>query len=197
MSIFFSTRRALAAALVLTLAAAPAAAHEVTIGALKLTDLWSRATPPKAPTAAGYLTISNEGTEADTLVSVSSPIAEKSEIHLMETTDGVMTMKPVEGVTIEPGETVDLKPGGYHLMFIGLKEGVTEGGNVAVTLTFEKAGSVETFLHGMAIGSKGPKGDAGGEHHDHGAHDSHESHDAHGAHEAGEGEEAAGEHKGH
>ncbi len=183
--------RALAAALVLTLAAAPVAAHEVTVGSLKLTDLWSRATPPKAPTAAGYLTITNEGAEEDKLVSVSSPIAEKSEIHLMETTDGVMTMKPVDGVTIGAGETVDLKPGSYHLMFIGLKDAVTEGGDVAVTLTFEKAGSVETFLHAMAIGSKGPKGDAGTEHHDHG------SHDAHGAHETGEGEAAAGEHKGH
>jgi copper(I)-binding protein len=151
-------------AAVLTAAAlftAPALAHEVKVGSLALTDLWTRATPPKAPTAGGYLTITNTGSEADTLVSASTPLAEKGEIHLMETKDGVMTMKPVEGgIALPAGESVALAPGGYHLMFLGMKEPIVEGGKMPVTLTFAKAGTIETFLHILAIGSAGPDGTA-------------------------------------
>jgi copper(I)-binding protein len=67
-----STIAALAAAFSIALAA-PALAHSVTVGKLSLTDLWTRATPPQAPTAAGYLTISNKGTEPDRLIAASSP----------------------------------------------------------------------------------------------------------------------------
>ena len=137
-------------------AAAPAVAHEVKTGTLELTDLWTRATPPGAPTAAGYLTITNHGNESDTLLSVSSPLAKSGELHIMETKDGVMTMHPVEGgITIPPGAIVTLEPGGFHMMFVTLSEPLKEGGKLPVTLTFEKAGTVETFLHIKAIGASG------------------------------------------
>lgn len=146
--------------------AAPASAHQVKLGSLTLTDLWARATPPVAKTAGGYLTITNAGTEPDRLVSVSSDASEKAEIHEMKTEDGTMTMRPAaEGVDIPAGATVALEPGGYHIMFIRPKAALEDGGKVAVTLTFEKAGSVDTFLHIMPIGSPGPKGGAAEEHH--------------------------------
>ena len=145
---------ALAAALTL---AAPATAHEVKAGALVLTDLWSRATPPSAPAGGGFLTITNTGDAPDRLIAVSTPEAGKSEIHEMKVEDGVMTMRPLaNGVEIPAHGTVTLAPGGFHLMFMELKAPFAAGGKLPVTLTFETAGTVETFLHIEAIGAKGP-----------------------------------------
>jgi copper(I)-binding protein len=145
----------------------PAAAHSVKLGALELTDLWSRATPPKAPTAAGYLTITNTGSVDDTLVAASTPMSEKGELHIMQVKDGIMTMNRVEGgIAIPAGQTVTLAPGGLHLMFIGLKDTLKEGDKLPVTLTFTRAGSVDTFLHIMPVGSPGPTADGGGMHMD-------------------------------
>ena len=152
-------RRSLLCLFALALSAAPALAHSVEFGALSLTDLWTRATPPKAPTAGGYLTITNNGNTPDRLIAVSSPVAEVGELHVMETKDGVMTMHPVEGgIEIPAGSTVTLAPGGLHVMFVTVKEPLVEGGKMPVTLTFEKAGSIETFLHVQAIGAAGPDG---------------------------------------
>ncbi len=142
--------------------AAPAFAHEVKVGSLEITNLWARATPPKAPTGAGYLTITNKGNEQDTLTAVATPVAETSELHIMEVKNGIMTMHPVAGgIKIPAGGTVTLAPGGYHLMFIKLKHDLKQGEQLPVTLTFEKAGKVDTFLHIMPVGSMGPAG-AGG-----------------------------------
>jgi len=162
--------RAAAAILATALLAAPALAHEIKAGALVLTDLWTRATPPNAPTAAGYLTIANTGTEEDRLIAVTTPAATKAEIHLMATEDGVMTMTPSpDGVVIPAGETVVLAPGGYHLMFIGVTQPIVEGERLPVTLTFAKAGTIETFLHVLAIGAAGPDGTAPASHEGHGS----------------------------
>ena len=136
---------------------APALAHEVKVGSLEITNLWARATPPKAPTGAGYLTIANKGNVEDTLTAVTTPVAETSELHIMEVKNGIMTMRPVEGgIKIPAGETVTLAPGGYHLMFIKLKHDLKQGEKLPVTLTFANAGTVETFLHIMPVGSMGP-----------------------------------------
>jgi copper(I)-binding protein len=157
--------RAFFAAIVLaSILITPAGAHEVKAGDLVLTDLWTRATPPKAPTGGGYLTITNNGTEADRLIAVASPLAEKGRLHHMTVKDGVMTMRPVESIEIPPGGSVTLAPGGFHLMFVGPKEPFKQGGKLPVTLTFEKVGTVETFLHIRPIGAPGPE-----ETHDHDA----------------------------
>lgn len=157
---------ALAALLAAGLSGA-ASAHEVTVGALKLTDLWTRATPPAAPVAVGFLTIANTGTAPDRLIAVSSPEAANGELHEMSMENGVMKMRALPGgIEIPAGGTVKLAPGGLHLMFITLKAPLVEGGKLPVTLTFEKAGKVDTFLHILAIGAKGPDGSSGN--HDHG-----------------------------
>ncbi|MBN8996731.1 MAG: copper chaperone PCu(A)C [Rhizobiales bacterium] len=146
-----------AAAAALVIAALPASAHELKLGDLVITDLWTRATPAGAPAAGGYLTIANNGTEQDMLRLVASPEAAKAELHIMQMKDGVMTMRPVEGgIVIPAGGKVELSPDGYHIMFIGPKEQLKEGGKFPVSLTFTRAGTVSTFLHILAIGAKGP-----------------------------------------
>jgi copper(I)-binding protein len=155
------TAAALALALATGAAPAPAFAQEVTVGSLTLTDLWTRATPPKAPTAGGFLTITNDGDVPDRLIAASSPIAETVQLHTMSVKNGVMRMHEVAGgIEIPAHGKVTLAPGGFHIMFITLKGSLAEGGSVPVTLTFEKAGSVDTVLNVMAIGARGPSADA-------------------------------------
>jgi copper(I)-binding protein len=159
---------AFAAALLIAGMAGLASAHEVKVGTLTITDLWTRATPPGAPAAGGFLTITNTGTEPDRLIAVSSPETAAGELHEMSMENDVMKMNAVAGgIEIPAGATVKLAPGGLHLMLIGPKGPLTEGGKFPVTITFEKAGKIDTFLHIMPIGSKGPDGAGGG--HDHGA----------------------------
>ena len=130
--IHFFKRAAVGALFAVVAFAAPAFAQDVTVGSLTLTNLWARATPPKAPTGAGYLTITNKGSEQDTLIAVSTPVAETSELHIMEVKNGIMTMHPVEGgIKIPAGGTVTLAPGGYHLMFIKLKHDLKQGETAA------------------------------------------------------------------
>lgn len=129
--------------------AAPAMAKA---GSLTLEQPWSRATPGGGKVGGGYLRITNTGTVSDRLTGGSLPVASKVEVHEMRLEGDVMRMKAVEGgLEIKPGATVELKPGGLHLMFMDLKEPLKEGQTVKGTLTFEKAGSiaVEYTVRGM------------------------------------------------
>lgn len=139
--------RAAAAALVLLVT--PAFAHNgVThLGPVNISLPFARATLPNAPVGGGFMTIENTGTEADRLISVTSDVAAKSEIHEMSMDGQVMKMRALpDGLEIPAGETVTLSPGGFHLMFMGLKGKFVEGQTVNVMLTFEKAGTVELAL---------------------------------------------------
>lgn len=139
--------------------AAPALA-DVTAGPLVISDAWARATPPGARVGGGYLTVKNTGAEPDTLVSVASSVSEKTELHLMKTEDGVMSMRPAsEGVEIPAGATLTLEPGGYHVMFIRPKAPFVQGETVPLTLTFAKAGAVDVQLAISPIGAPGPAAD--------------------------------------
>ena len=154
-----------ASALALGLAlAAPAVAHDHKAGAVTVGSPWSRATPPGARTGAGYLTLANEGTEADRLVSASSPAARAVEIHSMSVDgNGVMTMRALpEGVALAPGASATLEPGGLHLMLIGLVEPLREGKSVPVTLAFERSGSVTVELRVEKLGAATRRNDAEG-----------------------------------
>ncbi|WP_061932671.1 copper chaperone PCu(A)C [Aureimonas sp. AU22] len=143
----------LAAAL---LAPAPSSAHEYKIGAIEIGHPWSRAMPTGARTGAGYLVLSNKGTESDRLVAISSPVAEQVQIHDMAIKDGVMTMRRIEdGLPIPAGAEARLAPGGLHLMLLGVKQPFQEGQMVPLELTFEKAGAVEVQLKVDAMGAKG------------------------------------------
>ncbi|MDE2332381.1 MAG: copper chaperone PCu(A)C, partial [Bradyrhizobium sp.] len=125
------------------LCAAPARAQEVKAGDLVITQAWTRATPNGAKIGGGYLTIENKGSTPDRLLGGSTDAAGRVEVHQMTTKDGVMTMRPLgDGLTIDPGKTVKLAPGGYHLMMFDLKNPLKQGDTVPVTLKFEKAGEV-------------------------------------------------------
>ena len=162
MSVRMTVLRAFVMAIGLVIASVGgASADDVKLGDLTISGLWSRATPPKAPSAGGYLSIANAGKEADRLMEVSTPIAGKAALHQMDMKTGVMTMRPVEGgIAIPPGGTVDLTPDGLHIMFTELKQSLKVGDKVPVTLTFEKAGKTDVVLMVLPIGSKGPKGAA-------------------------------------
>src|ERR1700726_410523 len=145
------------AALISTLFAAPARAEEVKVGDLVITQAWSRATPGGAKTGSGYLTIENKGSAPDRLIGGSADIADKVQVHEMAMNNGVMTMRPLDkGLTIDPGKTVKLAPGGYHLMLFDLKSPLKQGDKLPVTLEFERAGKVKLSLDVQGIGAQGP-----------------------------------------
>jgi periplasmic copper chaperone A len=146
---------------------APALAQEIKAGDLVITQPWSRATPSGAKVAGGYLTIENKGTTPDRLVSGTGDIAGKVEIHEMAMNNGVMTMRPLDkGLVIEPGKTVKLAPGGYHVMLMDLKGPLKQGDKVPLTLEFEKAGKIVLSLDVQGVGAQAPAGagHSGGQH---------------------------------
>ncbi|WP_192253120.1 copper chaperone PCu(A)C [Mesorhizobium silamurunense] len=129
-----------------------ALAHEFKAGDLEIGHPWSRATPPGAKVAGGYFTVTNKGSAPDRLLSISSDISDTAGVHEMGVKDGVMTMRPINGgLEIPAGGKIALKPGGFHVMFIGLKRQPKQGEKFPATLTFEKAGSVtvEFAVEGM------------------------------------------------
>ncbi|KRR12567.1 hypothetical protein CQ12_35665 [Bradyrhizobium jicamae] len=153
------TRRLSYLVMLFALSGGLANAQGVKAGDIVITQAWSRATPAGAKVAGGYLTIENKGTAPDRLISGSGDIAGKLEIHEMAMNNGVMTMRALDkGLSIEPGKTVKLAPGGNHLMLMDLKQPFKEGDKVPVTLQFEKAGKVTLSLDVQSVGAKGPAG---------------------------------------
>jgi copper(I)-binding protein len=147
--------RTIALAAVMTLTGATLSfAHEIKVGDLLLTELWSRATPSGAKVGAAYVTIENKGTVPDRLISLSTSLG-KAAVHEMSMNNGVMTMRPVEGgLTIAPGQKVTLSPGGFHVMVTDLTGPFKEGELLHVTLKFEKAGEVDATFHIRSVGAK-------------------------------------------
>jgi copper(I)-binding protein len=134
-----------------------AAAHEFKLGDLLIGHPWSRATPGGAKIGGGYLTITNNGSAPDRLVSATTSVADHVEIHEMAMANNVMTMRKLDsGVAVPPGKTVAFAPGSYHLMLVDLKGPLKEGDRVKATLTFEKAGSVEVTINVEGIGAQHP-----------------------------------------
>ena len=145
---------ALAAAQLMT---ATGYAADYDVGAIRIAQPWARATPKGASSAAGYMTVTNEGTTPDRLTCVSSDAAAECQIHTMSLEGGIMKMRPVEGgLEIPPGGTVALKPAGLHVMLVHLKHPLEPGKMVELTLKFEKAGTVEVELPIAAIGAPAP-----------------------------------------
>jgi len=138
----------MAVAAALTLAAivpiAAGHAHDVTVGKLTIGHPWSRPSPMAADVAAGFLTITNSGSEDDRLVKATAAITSNVQIHDMKMEGDMMKMVELTGgIAIPAGQTVELKPGSLHIMFMGLKAQPAAGSTFQGTLTFEKAGSVD------------------------------------------------------
>ena len=133
------------------------AAADFSLGSIQIGNPWTRATPKGADIAGAYMTLSNKGTAPDRLIGGSSPVAGRFELHLMTVEDGVMKMRPVDGgLEVKPGATVELKPGSFHIMLMGLKQPLEKGQKVKGTLVFEKAGTVEIEYAVEALGASSP-----------------------------------------
>ena len=145
--------------------AAEKAAGPATAGDITVDQAWARPAPAMAGgmgqgmsdgmgqgmdaagTSAAYMLITNNGAEADRLTGASTLAAASAEIHEIVDDNGVMKMQPLaDGLEIPAGGTVELTPGGYHVMLLGLKDDLTEGETFDLILTFEKAGDVEVTL---------------------------------------------------
>ncbi len=125
------------------------------IGDMTVEHAWSRATPSAAPVAGGYLTIRNSGKAADKLIGGSSEISQAVEVHEMALNNGVMTMRSLaSGLEIKPGESVQLQPGGYHIMFTGLKRPLKQGETFKAQLTFAHAGKVDVVFTIRAMNAR-------------------------------------------
>ncbi len=135
----------------------PVQAADYDVGSIHISQPWARATPKGASSGAGYMTITNKGTEPDRVNCVSSDASAQCQIHTMTMEDGVMKMRPVEGgLEIKPGETVTLKPGGFHMMLVDLKHPLEQGQNVKATLKFDHAGTVDVEYPIAGIGAPAP-----------------------------------------
>ena len=136
-------------------------AETYSAGGLQIGNPWARATPSGATVGAGYLTITNKGTEPDRLIGGSAAPASRFEVHSTIIENGVARMRPVSALEIKPGETIELKPGGMHVMFMGLKQPMKQGQKVKGTLVFEKAGTVAVEFTVQAAGAPAPAGHQG------------------------------------
>ena len=143
-------------ALLLALLAAPAAAHEIKLGDLLIIHPWSRATPGQAPNGAVFMKIENQGKADDKLVSAASDVAAMVGIHEHIMDGDVAKMRPVDSVILPAQSTTELKPSSYHIMLMGLKEPLVEYGTFHLTLTFEKAGSIEVEVQVEEAGAAEP-----------------------------------------
>jgi len=123
---------------------------------------WARATPKMAVTGGGYLTVTNRRPGEDRLLEVTSPVAEKVQFHTMAIDNGVAKMTRLLTIELHPGIPVVFKPGGIHMMLLGLKHQLKEGETVPLTLTFENANAVEVDARVLGIAATGDPGNQAG-----------------------------------
>jgi copper(I)-binding protein len=126
-------------------------ASEFKLGAITIDQAYARATVAGQSAGGGFLKLINKGTD-DRLVAVSAEVSAAVELHTMKMEGDVMRMRPVDGIDLPAGKTVELKPGGMHLMFMGLKAPLKAGEAFPVKLRFEKAGEVTVQVKVQAPG---------------------------------------------
>lgn len=152
-------KNAILAALAVVLAGiiTPATAADFTAGSIVVSDPWVRASAGRAmKTGAAFTVLANNGTEMDQLVAAESPVAERVELHTHMMDGGVMKMRQVEAIEVNPGTPTVLQPGGLHIMFIGLHAPLKEGSMVPITLVFEKAGRIAITAQVLSAGAMNP-----------------------------------------
>jgi len=147
-------------------ASAHAGHHNAARQTIAITNAWARETAPAQVNGGGFLTITNKGKVADRLISASSPVAPTVQLHTMSMDGGVMRMRELpDGIPVPAQSVVELKPGGMHIMFIGLKAPLKPGQSVALTLGFVKAGVVKVAMPVSAIADIGQNMGGGHDHH--------------------------------
>jgi copper(I)-binding protein len=149
-----------AVATMLLAIASVAPAQEFRSGDIVISNPWSRATPKGTKVGAGYLVIENRGTTADRLLGGSVEAAARFEIHEVAVEDGVMRMRELKDIELPPGSSLEAKPGGRHIMFVGLLHPLAAGEKARGALQFEHAGRVEVEFEVIAMGAPPPGGRA-------------------------------------
>lgn len=104
---------------------------------LKIDNAWARASIPGTVNGAAYATLSNDSDSAVKLLGMHSSASKKAELHKHQHADGMMKMVHVQHVVIQPGESLTMQPGGYHIMLMGLNQPLKAGETVEVTLQFD------------------------------------------------------------
>ncbi|WP_129243637.1 copper chaperone PCu(A)C [Achromobacter veterisilvae] len=137
-------------------ASGAAFAHGYKAGPIEIDHPWSRATVPAVPTGVVYFVLRNPSQDEDRLVSVSTPVAEKAELHTHIRDSDVMRMRKVDSIEIAPVSTTALEPGGLHVMLIGLKQPLVKGKAFPLTLVFEEAGPVTVQVDVQGTTDKAP-----------------------------------------
>ena len=125
------------------------------IPTIEISQAWARATISTARVGGAFLTLKATG-GADRVVSVSSPVAERIELHETINDGGVMKMREVVELMVTPGQPTVLMPGSHHIMLIGLKRPLNRGDSFPLTITFEKAAPVTATVTVQAAGASGP-----------------------------------------
>ncbi len=151
-----SLPRAIAALLLAGLGATALAGEVSTLGPLEIDTPWARASIGTARPGVAYVTIRNKGGEPEMLVGVETPVAARPEVHQMEEEGGVMKMHAAGPLEIPPGGELRLEPGGLHIMLMQLQQPLEEGGQVPLTLVFEKAGEITVSAPIAGIGASAP-----------------------------------------
>lgn len=131
-----------------------------------VTSAWARATAGKASNGAAYISVANAGSKADRLIAVKGDVARRMEIHTHLNGNGIMWMKKVDFIDLPPDSQIQMKPGGYHVMLIGLKKPLKKGKLIHMTLVFEKSGELKVSVEVMSVGAM----------HGAGSHDIHKGH---------------------
>lgn len=130
--------------------------HTAAKQAIAISNAFARETAPAQVNGGGFLTITNKAMQADRLISATSPVAPTVQLHTMSMDGGVMRMRELpDGIPMPAQSVVELKPGGLHIMFIGLKAPLKPGQTIALTLRFEKAGKVKVAMPVRAIADMG------------------------------------------
>ncbi len=120
-------------------------AHSFKLGDIDIGHPYARVTAAGQPIGGGYLTLDNKGRD-DKLLSARAAVSASVELHSMSMEGDVMRMREVDSVALPSGKKVELKPGGFHIMFVGLKAPLKAGDKFPMTLKFEKAGEVEVMV---------------------------------------------------
>ena len=145
----------LAAALTLS-APAAMACETVAIGDLTVEHAWSKATIGAGRPGVFYVEITNTGSTDDALVGIATPAAGMPMLHETVVQDCIASMPHAMSIPVPAGQSVQLSPGGYHGMLMGLTTALKEGDSFPVTLTFEKAGEVTVNVDVLSLRAEGP-----------------------------------------
>jgi len=149
--------KAMALGALAAIIASSALAHGYRARSIAIQHPWARETAPRQIVGGGFMTLVNHGAAEDRLLSGSTPVAAEVQLHTMSMDGGVMRMRQIQGgIAIPAGGTLELRPGSYHIMFMGLKRPLRQGERFPVTLRFQRAGTISVQFAVQPVSSTGP-----------------------------------------